>query len=378
MTVGSASVTIDGDNNEVSVGIVTVTSTQIIVGDSVSIGSSASGINSAPNVLYVAKDGIDTNNGTSIDNAKLTIASAVGIAQSGTTIKVLSGNYVEQNPIEVPAFVAIVGDDQRTVKVLPNTATKDLFHVRKGCKLANMTFSGHLSPAAAVGFPTTEIAENVGGGKWKGPYVQNCTSDTTTGTGIRIDGDQARSLKAMNVDAYTQYNQGGVGVAVTNGGFAQLVSLFTICCDEAVTCDKGGQADIANSNCSFGTFGLVARGTGDLQFSGVVTSTAAASQDNITINISTPTINISGFDYTHTTGIATITTSSDHGFVVGMGVTLSSILLNCTYGNKTYPHKNPYIFEVDEIPTARKFVVNVGISTLAHTSSPVAGYQTVI
>ena len=367
MTVGSASVTIDGDNNEVSVGIVTVTSTQIIVGDSVSIGSSASGINSAPNVLYVAKDGIDTNNGTSIDNAKLTIASAVGIAQSGTTIKVLSGNYVEQNPIEVPAFVAIVGDDQRTVKVLPNTSTKDLFHVRKGCKLANMTFSGHLSPAAAVGFPTTEIAENVGGGKWKGPYVQNCTSDTTTGTGIRIDGDQARSLKAMNVDAYTQYNQGGVGVAVTNGGFAQLVSLFTICCDEAVTCDKGGQADIANSNCSFGTFGLVARGTGDLQFSGVVTSTAAASQDNISINISTPTINISDFDYTHTTGIATITTSSDHGFVVGMGVTLSSILLNCTYGNKTYPHKNPYIFEVDEIPTTRKFVVNVGISTLAHT-----------
>ena len=367
MTVGSASVTIDGDNNEVSVGIVTVTSTQIIVGDSVSIDSSASGINSAPNVLYVAKDGVDTDNGTSIDNAKLTIAAAVGIAQSGTTIKVLSGNYVEQNPIEVPAFVAIVGDDQRTVKVLPNTSTKDLFHVRKGCKLANMTFSGHLSPAAAVGFPTTEIAENVGGGKWKGPYVQNCTSDTTTGTGIRIDGDQARSLKAMNVDAFTQYNQGGVGVAVTNGGFAQLVSLFTICCDEAVTCDKGGQADIANSNCSFGTFGLVARGTGDLQFSGVVTSTAAASQDNISINISTPTINISDFDYTHTTGIATITTSSDHGFVVGMGVTLSNILLNCTYGNKTYPHKNPYIFEVDEIPTTRKFVVNVGISTLAHT-----------
>ena len=367
MTVCSASVTIDGDNNEVSVGIVTVTSTQIIVGDSVSIDSSASGINSAPNVLYVAKDGVDTDNGTSIDNAKLTIAAAVGIAKSGTTIKVLSGNYVEQNPIEVPAFVAIVGDDQRTVKVLPNTSTKDLFHVRKGCKLANMTFSGHLSPAAAVGFPTTEIAENVGGGKWKGPYVQNCTSDTTTGTGIRIDGDQARSLKAMNVDAFTQYNQGGVGVAVTNGGFAQLVSLFTICCDEAVTCDKGGQADIANSNCSFGTFGLVARGTGDLQFSGVVTSTAAASQDNISINISTPTINISDFDYTHTTGIATITTSSDHGFVVGMGVTLSSILLNCTYGNKTYPHKNPYIFEVDEIPTTRKFVVNVGISTLAHT-----------
>ena len=50
-----------------------------------------------------------------------------------------------------------------------------------------------------------------------------------------------------------------------------------------------------------------------------------------------------------------------------MGVTLSGIGLTCAYGSKTYPHKRPYIFEVDEIPTVRKFVVNVGVSTLAHT-----------
>ena len=367
LTVGESSITIDGDAEQVSVGIVTITNTAVNVGENVTINSTASGINSCPNVLYVAKDGNDDNNGTSIDNAKLTIASAVGIAKSGYTVKVLSGNYVEQNPIELPAFVAIVGDDQRSVKVLPNTTDKDLFHVRKGCKLANMTFSGHLFPAAAVGFPTTEIAENVGGGKWKGPYIQNCTSDTTTGTGIRIDGSQARLLKAMNVDSFTQYNQGGVGVAVTNGGFAQLVSVFTICCDEAISCDAGGQADLANSNCSFGTKGLVARGTGSLQYKGTVSSTAAVSQDNVTLDLSTPTLNISNFDYTHTTGIATVTVTANHNFSVGMGVTLSGIGLTCAYGSKTYPHKRPYIFEVDEVPTVRKFVVNVGVSTLAHT-----------
>ena len=367
LTVGESSITIDGDAEQVSVGIVTITNTAVNVGENVTINSTASGINSCPNVLYVAKDGNDDNNGTSIDNAKLTIASAVGIAKSGYTVKVLSGNYVEQNPIELPAFVAVVGDDQRSVKVLPNTTDKDLFHVRKGCKLANMTFSGHLFPAAAVGFPTTEIAENVGGGKWKGPYIQNCTSDTTTGTGIRIDGSQARLLKAMNVDSFTQYNQGGVGVAVTNGGFAQLVSVVTICCDEAISCDAGGQADLANSNCSFGTKGLVARGTGSLQYKGTVSSTAAVSQDNVTLDLSTPTLNISNFDYTHTTGIATVTVTANHNFSVGMGVTLSGIGLTCAYGSKTYPHKRPYIFEVDEVPTVRKFVVNVGVSTLAHT-----------
>jgi hypothetical protein len=284
LTIGESSVTIDGDNNTVTTGIVTITNSQVILGSNVTINASATGINSAPNVFYVAKDGDDTNNGTSIDNAKLTIAGAVSIANTGSVIKVLSGNYVENNPIELPAFSAIVGDDLRTVKVLPNNTTQDLFHVNKGCKLANMTFSGHVHPAAAVAFPTGG-ATNVGGGKWKGPYIQNCTSDTTTGIGVLIDGDKAEKTKSMNVDAFTQYNQGGVGVAVTNEGYAQLVSVFTICCDKAITVHKGGQADVANSNCSFGTFGLIADGVSDQQFTGIVTTSAAAGQDSVIVNV---------------------------------------------------------------------------------------------
>ena len=288
LTVGSASVTIDGDNNTITTGIVTISNSSVTIGDNVTINAGATGINSAPNVFYVAKDGNDDNNGTSIDNAKLTIKSAVSVASSGSVIKVMSGNYVEDNPIELPAFSAVVGDDLRTCKILPNNATSDIFHVNKGCKLQNMTFSGHLAPSAAVAFPSGG-ATNVGGGKWKGPYVQNCTSDTTTGTGIRVDGALAVKTKSMNVDAFTQYNQGGVGVAVTNEGYAQLVSVFTICCDKAITCHAGGQADVANSNCSFGTLGLVADGKGDLQFIGTCTSAADAAQDNVTINVGTTT-----------------------------------------------------------------------------------------
>ena len=368
LTVGSGSVTIDGNTNQIEIGDedVLITNSSITIGDNVSIAATATGINSAPNVYYVAKDGSDTNNGTSIDNAFLTIAGAVGAAQSGTTVKVLSGNYVESNPIEVPAYVSVVGDDQRTVNVSPSTPTKDIFHVRKATKLANMTFKDHLAPAAAVGFPTTEIAENVGGGAWKGPYIQNCTSQTTTGTGIYIDGDQARLLKAMNVDAFTQYNQGGVGVAVTNNGFAQLVSVFTICCDKAITCHTGGQADVANSNCSFGTYGLVANGLSDLQYSGIVTSSATVSQKEAIINIDTDEYTISGVDYTHSTGIATITTTAAHNFKVGMGVTLSGIGFTCDYGGKTYPYRRPFVFDVESIPAATKFKVNLGISTVAH------------
>ena len=152
-----------------------------------------------------------------------------------------------------------------------------------------MTFTNHIAPSAAIGFPTTELAANIGGGKWESPYIQNCTSNTTTGTGLRVDGAQAEGLKSIVCDSYTQYNQGGVGVAITNQGFAQLVSVFTICCNEAISCHKGGQADLTNSNSSFGTFGLVSDGVSNLQFSGIVTSSAAASQDNVIVAITTTT-----------------------------------------------------------------------------------------
>ena len=96
---------------------------------------------------------------------------------------------------------------------------------------------------------------------------------------------QAPLLKSMNFDSYTQYNQGGVGIAVTNEGYAQLVSIFTICCQEAISCDAGGQADVANSNCSFGTFGLVSRGVGARQFTSAVSSgtTTADQKENLSI-----------------------------------------------------------------------------------------------
>lgn len=285
LSVGDSPITIDGIDNEITVGIVTITETEIFLGDTIILNSSSSGINTAPNVLYVSKDGDDNNSGTSIDNAKLTIDGAVSIAQTGTTIKVLSGTYNENNPIEIPDFVSIIGDNLKTVTVIPNNSTQDIFHVNKGTYLANMTFTGHTAPSAAVAFPPSG-APNTGGGKWESPYVQNCTSNTTTGTGMRIDGDHAESLKSMVVDSYTQYNQGGVGIAVTNNGYAQLVSVFTICCNEAISAYKGGQCSLTNSNTDFGTYGLVADGVSDLQFTGTVNTEASEGTDTVVMTLS--------------------------------------------------------------------------------------------
>ena len=133
----------------------------------------------------------------------------------------------------------------------------------------------------------------------KGPYVRNCTNFIAGSIGAKIDGfnadegDQVNNIGvqgSFNVDSYTQFNQGGIGVSVTNGAYCQLVSIFTICDDTAIYAGKGGQLDLTNSNSSFGTKGLVAEGIGDQtsscidRYTGTVSSTAAVSQNIVTVS----------------------------------------------------------------------------------------------
>ena len=61
----------------------------------------------------------------------------------------------------------------------------------------------------------------------------------------------------MVCDSYTQYNEAGIGVSISNNGYAQLVSIFTIGCEIGIGVSSGGQCDLTNSNSSFGIKGLV-------------------------------------------------------------------------------------------------------------------------
>jgi hypothetical protein len=105
----------------------------------------------------------------------------------------------------------------------------------------------------------------------QGPYIRNCTNFVPKSIGMKVDGFEAEPgdkddigvTGTMSVDSYTQYNQGGIGVSITNGAYSQLVSIFTICDDIAIFTGSGGQCDITNSNSSFGRLGLVADGVGD-------------------------------------------------------------------------------------------------------------------
>lgn len=235
---------------------------------------------SVNNVLYVSKSGNDTNNdGRNIDRTFLTIAKALSVATSGTTIFVKSGDYTEVNPLQVPAGVAIVGDNLRTTTVRPLTTNQDLFHVRNGCYITGFTFRGHLSPAAAIAFPAAGA-----GFIATSPYIQNCSSITTTGTGMRVDGSKASGVRSMVSDAYTQINVGGIGVHLLNEGYAQLVSIFTVFCDIGILCESGGQCSVTNSNSSFGNYGLKANGVSTLKYTGTVSANVTETLSNITLS----------------------------------------------------------------------------------------------
>lgn len=215
------------------------------------------------NVLYVSKSGSDLNDGTSLGKSFLTIKAACAAATPSTTIFVKSGEYIEDNPILLPAEVALIGDNLRTTVIKPQTLTEDIIHVNMGSYVWGFTFKDHLSPAAAIAYPPRDEFGNITAVPSyieRSPYVQNCTSLTTTGKGVYIDGSAVDGLKSMVFDAFTQYNQGGIGIHIDNEAYAQLVSIFTICTDIAVYATNGGYCSITNSNSSFGTYGLWADG----------------------------------------------------------------------------------------------------------------------
>ena len=332
-----------------------------IATDIVRIGAGAT----VTNILYVTKDGNDTNTGLKLGDAKATITGAIAIASAGSVIRVSAGSYVENNPIDVPNQVSIIGDSLREVSIIPQNQG-DLFYVGVGNYIAEMSFTGAANTGAIFAFNPNKPSYND-----QSPYIQNCTNFIPNSIGMKIDGNHSIGpTKSMVLDSYTQYNQGGIGISITNEGYAQLVSLFTICPDTAVFCGSGAACDLTNSNASFGNYGLVADGVGPRKYTGIITQTAAANSDTFTLNVSTSPVAISTASYSNITGLTTITTSANHNFSVGMGVTIAGLEFTCPSGPGivTYPSgTNGYIFEVQSVPAANQFVVNVGPSTLPHT-----------
>jgi hypothetical protein len=224
------------------------------------------------NVIYVSVNGDDRLDGLTMPNAIANIHVALSRVNAYWTVKVFPGVYtLYGNPVTIPRKVSLIGNDLRTCDIYPENQTEDMFYMNNGAYVNGFTFRGHRAAnpndikngSAVFSYNPDGSAGNI----TTSPYIQNCSSITTTGTGVRVNGNYVGGLRSMVLDAYTQFNQGGIGVHLLNKGYMQLVSLFTICCEYSVLAEHGGFGSITNSNSSFGNFGLVADGASETLYS---------------------------------------------------------------------------------------------------------------
>jgi hypothetical protein len=221
------------------------------------------------NVLYVAKNGNDANDGRSMATPKLTIKSAMSIATSGTAVKVQSGLYTEDCPVNIPAGVAMVGDDVRSVFIQPAVTASDMFYMYGGSYVWGLTVRNYTGKAFS--FPPDGSA----GLFYVSPYIQNITSMTTTGTTIEIDGSlvSSSSTKAFILGFITSINRGGVGLRMKNRAYSQAVNIYSIAADIGVDVQSGSFISLIASDNGIGNYGIIASG-GDLEFTGDLLTTA--------------------------------------------------------------------------------------------------------
>jgi hypothetical protein len=272
-----------------------MTGAKVRIGDLIVSGSAVGTAPVVTNVIYVTQDGDDANDGVSEDRAKRTVKAACAVAKPFTTIFVRAGNYTEDNPIYVPERVAIIGDNLRRVNLFFGNPGEDFFWVNNAVYIAGVSFrGGKLNEDRVNGYsiafppvsdPRLPPGKSGAGVITTSPYVQNCTSFNTTGGGMRVDGLRAKGTRSMVLDAFTQFNQGGPGIHITNQGYAQLVSIFTICTSVGTWVENGGTCSISNSNTSFGDMGILAEGISPYLFGGKIkTGTGRTRSGSITVD----------------------------------------------------------------------------------------------
>ena len=245
-------------------------------------------LGSTTKAYYVSNSGVDASDkGASLANPFKTIKYACDYIQADltnrapATIFIATGEYKEELPIKIPANVALVGDELRSTRVVPKTTAdsgRDMFHVKNGCGIRNMTLQGLVGQQTSPNeFGTRRL---VGGGPsfvsldpgtgpsdstvWvtnKSTYVQNVSTFGVNCVGMKVDGGLHNGgNRSIVANDFTQVISGGIGMWITNGGLSELVSVFTYYCHIGYLSEAGGKIRATNGNNSYGDFGSVAEG----------------------------------------------------------------------------------------------------------------------
>lgn len=231
------------------------------------------------NVYYVSPTGVDSlDAGTTIETPWASIAYACQHVVSNSTIFVKTGTYSEILPISIPANVAVVGDELRGTIVQPiaGSTISDMFYMRNGSGLRNMTLQGL---SGVLGLTNQYFTQRPSAGAYvgldagtgpndtsvqitnKSPYVQNVTTIGTGCVGLRVNGNLHNAgNRSIVANDFTQVLSDGIGIWVSGLAVVELVSVFTYYCHIGYLAENGGKIRSTNGNNSYGKFGAVSEG----------------------------------------------------------------------------------------------------------------------
>ena len=252
-------------------------------GTDVSWGS----IGGAPNIYYVATNGVDAaGRGGSIDTAFKTVkyaCSAMGTptASAPAILFVKGGVYEEtQLPIIVPPYTTITGDSLRTTVIKPasgldsggsvlNTRST-LFRLSNGTIVQDLVCDG--MGGYTVGSPAYDPTVATLGGVYfalnaqsvisdKSPYIYNVTTFGDGATGAYIDGSlHASGFKTMLFHTYTAIHSDGLGIWAKDNGAAEVINCFSYYAQLGYCSTGGAQVRSLNSSNSYGEYGVFSKG----------------------------------------------------------------------------------------------------------------------
>ena len=244
-------------------------------------------IGGAPNIYYVATNGVDAaGRGGSVDTAWKTIKYACGQIGTPTStapaiIFVKGGVYEEtQLPIIVPPYTTITGDSLRTTVIKPaagldsggsvlNTKST-LFRLSNGTIVQDLVCDG--MTGYIVGSPAYDPTVATLGGVYfalnsqsliteKSPYIYNVTTFGDGATGAYIDGSlHASGFRTMLFHTYTAIHSDGLGIWAKDNGAAEVINCFSYYAQLGYCSTGGAQVRSLNSSNSYGEYGVFSKG----------------------------------------------------------------------------------------------------------------------
>ena len=262
----------------VNVGAQTILATAILNGTAYTItsigttdftlyGASANTIG----VSFTANSVMPAGTGTvsfSINDVRITVT---GISGSGSTGGITSVSNTGSTIIRLSTYSG------GNMGMYAGDSLKDMFRLRNGTGLRNMTLTGLVGTLGGV---DSFLIQRPTGGSYacldpgtgpndttawifrRSPYVQNVTAFGNGCTALKIDGTLHNGgNKSIVCNDFTHIVNDGIGIWCTGpGALTEAVSVFSYYGYSGYMAEAGGRIRATNGNSSYGVYGVIATG----------------------------------------------------------------------------------------------------------------------